>query len=371
LTEAEPGQDSLELTMEVDHYPTDWSLAATPGRRATAEHGPPVDLILDREAVKKEMVMRAVAVSEYRADARLVEFDKPRPGPGQILVRVEAAGMNPMDRAIADGAFSEVFPATFPLILGVDVAGVVEAVGEGSGLYSIGDRVFGKILSPPLGASGAYADYAAIAADATVSAVPDGLSSDVAATLPTPGVTAFQLARSLEPSGAKTIAVVGAGGAVGGFLTQLLATAGARVLAVAFARQADRLRSYGAHEVLDATGAPVADQIRRAAPGGVDVLVDLVSDPEQFLVLANSVRSDGTAVSTRYVADLEALTKMGIRGLNFVVQATAGDLQAVAGLTVAGQLVPPPIRTVGLDDVADLLNSGGDGFDGKTIVRPS
>jgi hypothetical protein len=77
-------------------------------------------------------------------------------------------------------------------------------------------------------------------------------------------------------------------------------------------------------------------------------------------------------VSTRYVADLEALTKMGIRGLNFVVQATAGDLQTVAGLTAAGQLVPPPIRNVGLDDVADLLNSGGDGsFDGKTIVRPS
>ena len=221
--------------------------------------------------------------------------------PGQILVRVEAAGMNPMDRAIADGAFSEVFPATFPLILGVDVAGVVEAVGEGAGPYAIGDRVFGKILSQiPLGASGAYADYAAIATDATVAAVPDGMSSDVAATLPTPGVTAFPASPARpRPSGAKTIAVVGAGGAVGGFLTQLLATAGARVLAIAFPRQADRVRSYGAQEVLDATGAPVADQIRQAAPGGVDGLVDLVSDPEHFLVLANTVRSDGTAVSTQ------------------------------------------------------------------------
>src|SRR5271156_274781 len=126
--------------------------------------------------------MRAIAISEYRADARLGEHSKPTAGPGQVLVKVEAAGMNPLDKAIASGAFSEVKPATFPLILGVDVAGVVEAVGEGASPYAIGDRVFGKILSPPLGASGAYADYAAIATDATVAMVPDGLSSDVAAT---------------------------------------------------------------------------------------------------------------------------------------------------------------------------------------------
>ena len=107
--------------------------------------------------------------------------------------------MNPLDQAIASGAFSEVFPATFPLILGVDVAGVVEAVGDGPGPYSIGDRVFGQLLSPPLGSSGAYADYATIAADATVATVPDAVSSEVAATLPTPGVTALQLAVRSSP----------------------------------------------------------------------------------------------------------------------------------------------------------------------------
>lgn len=96
----------------------------------------------------------------------------------------------------------------------MDVAGVVEALGDGPGPYSIGDRLFGQLLSRPLGLSGAYADYAA---DATVATVPDGVSSEVAATLPTPGVTALQLARLLEPLARKTIAVVGAGGAVGGF----------------------------------------------------------------------------------------------------------------------------------------------------------
>jgi NADPH2:quinone reductase len=312
--------------------------------------------------------MRAIAVSEYRADARLVDLDKPSAGPGQVLLKIDAAGMNPMDQAIADGAFSEVFPATFPLIMGVDVVGVVEAVGDGAGAYAIGDRVFGKLLSPPLGASGSYADYAAVPADSSVATVPEKLSNEIAVTLPTPGVTALQLARSLEPAVGKTVAVVGAGGAVGGFLTQLLVASGARVLAVVWPRQADRVRSYGAHEIIDATA--VEDGIHRAAPDGVDVLVDLVSDAEQFSLRADAVRPNGTAVSTRYVGDINALAKKNIIGVNFVVQATATDLQTVAALAAAGELLPPPIRSVRLEDVPNLLNGESEVFDGKTIIRP-
>jgi NADPH:quinone reductase len=313
--------------------------------------------------------VRAIAVSDYRADARLGEHDKPKAGPGQVLVKVEAAGMNPLDQAIANGAFSDVLPATFPLILGVDLVGVVEAVGDGPGPCSIGDRVFGQLLSPPLGSSGAYAEYAAVAADAAVATVPDTLPSEVAATLPTPGVTALQLARSLEPLATKTIAVVGAGGAVGGFLTQLLVASGAEVVAVALPSQADRVRGYGAHEVIDGSATPT-DHIRRAVPNGVDVLVDLVSDPAQFALLTDIVRAGGIAVSTRYGADIGNLAKKNIRGVNFVVQMTAADLKTVAALTASGQLVPPPIRTVRFEDVPALLNAGGDGFDGKTVVRP-
>jgi NADPH:quinone reductase-like Zn-dependent oxidoreductase len=329
----------------------------------------PAAISNQRKSTTKEAVMRAIAVSEYRADARLGEHDKPAAGPGQVLVKVEAAGMNPLDLAIASGAFSEVLPATFPLIMGVDVAGVVDAVGDGPGPYAVGDRVFGQLLAPPLGSSGAYADYAVVAADATMATVPDTVPSDVAATLPTPGVTALQLARSLEPLAAKTIAVVGAGGAVGGFLTQLLVASGARVLAVALSPQADRVRGYGAQEFIDAAAAPT-EQIERAAPNGIDGLVDLVSDPEQFALLADAVSPGGTAVSTRYVADVDELAKKNIQGVNFVVQMTTADLQTVAGLTGSGELMPPPIRIVRLEDVPDLLNVGGNGFDGKTVVRP-
>ena len=279
--------------------------------------------------------MRAIAVSEYKADARLAEYDRPIVGPGQALIRVEAAGMNPLDQAIASGAFSELFPATFPLILGVDVVGVIEDVGRVPSPYGIGDRVFGQLLSPPLGASGAYADYTRIDADATVASVPDTLTSEVAAALPTPGVTALQLERLLEPSATKTIAVAGAGGAVGGFLTQLLATSGARVMAFTLPEQTDRVRGYGAHLVIDDTTVP-ADQLLRAAPSGIDALVDLVSDPGQFALLSDTVRPGGTAISTRYVADIESLAKKDIQGLNFVVEVTIADLQSVAALAASG-----------------------------------
>ena len=249
--------------------------------------------------------MRAIAVSEYRADARLVDLDKPSAGPGQVLLKVDAAGMNPMDRAIADGAFSEVFPATFPLIMGVDVVGVVEAVGDGAGAYAIGDRVFGKLLSPPLGASGSYADYAAVPADSSVATVPEKLSNEIAVTLPTPGVTALQLARSLEPAVGKTVAVVGAGGAVGGFLTQLLVASGARVLAVVWPRQADRVRSYGAHERSSTPRRWRMEFTERLQTGSMSWWTWLVTPsssrcvPTRSVLTARRFRRDTWATSTR------------------------------------------------------------------------
>jgi NADPH:quinone reductase len=314
----------------------------------------------------REEVMRAISVPEYRADARLGEHEKPTAAPGQVLVKVQAAGMNPMDQAIASGFFSERVPAIFPLILGVDLVGVVESVGDGTGLHSIGDRVFGQTFRP--GSSGAYADYAAVAADA-MAIVPEAVSSEVAASLPTPGVTALQLARTVEPVAGKTIAVVGAGGTVGGFLTQLLVASGATVLAVTLVPQAARVLSYGVQEVFHATGRPAAD-LRRAAPDGVDALIDLASDPEHFAVLADTVRSGGVAVSSRYAGDLDALAKKNIEGVNFAVQMTTADLRNVAALTAVGLLLPPPIRTVPFEDVPGLLNGVGDAFDGKTVLQP-
>ena len=95
----------------------------------------------------------------------LTEVPDPQPGPGQVLIKVDAAGMNPMDRTIADGGFKEMMPASFPLVLGADLAGIVEAVGDGAGRFLPGEEVFGQLLIAPLGSAGTYAERVAVGED--------------------------------------------------------------------------------------------------------------------------------------------------------------------------------------------------------------
>src|SRR6202171_6710269 len=98
--------------------------------------------------------MRAVTVSEYGGAPALTDMPDPHPGPGQVLIKIQAAGMNPMDRNLANGAMKAATPASFPFILGSDLAGVVEAVGEGAAKVKAGEAVVGPLLIAPLGQIG-------------------------------------------------------------------------------------------------------------------------------------------------------------------------------------------------------------------------
>ena len=109
--------------------------------------------------------MRAVTVTEYGATPAVAEMPTPQPGAGQVLIRLHAAGMNPMDRALASGAWKPM-PATFPMVLGVDGAGVVEQLGPGASRFSVGDDLFGQLLIAPLGSAGTYAEYVAVTENA-------------------------------------------------------------------------------------------------------------------------------------------------------------------------------------------------------------
>jgi hypothetical protein len=160
----------------------------------------------------------------------LAEVPTPQPGPGQILMKMRAAGMNPMDRTLASGDWQPA-PATFPMVLGADGEGVVESVGEGTKRFSRGDDLFGQLLIAPIGSAGTYADYVVVTEDAPLARVPDGLDPVLAAALPTSGGSALALVELLEPLNGKTVLIVGAGGGVGSFSTQLAANAGGRVIA--------------------------------------------------------------------------------------------------------------------------------------------
>lgn len=310
--------------------------------------------------------MRAVTVNEYGGTPEVAEVPTPQPGPRQVLMKMRAAGMNPMDRTLAAGAWQPA-PATFPMVLGADGAGVVEAVGEDATRFSPGDEVFGQLLIAPIGSAGTYAEYVAVTEDAPLAPVPNGLDAVLAAALPTAGGTGLAVVDLLGPLSGKTVLIVGAGGGVGSFATQLAANAGARVIANVRSDAADRMRGYGAAETIDHTETPLADAVRRAHADGIDALIDLVNDAEGFAVLASLVRPGGTAVTTQYVADPEALAKAGVTAINFALQESPELLERVADAVANGSIAPPPITRIPLEQAPAAL-SPGQHADGKTVI---
>jgi NADPH2:quinone reductase len=316
--------------------------------------------------------MHAVAVNRYGAEPAVVELPEPQAGQGQVLIRVRAAGTNPMDRKISDGAWKAQMAGTFPLVLGSDFDGVVVAVGDEDSGFSPGEELFGQLLIPPLGSAGTYAEYVAVPEDASVARVPDGLDSVTAAALPTAGATALEIVESLLPLSGRTVLIAGAAGGVGSFATQFAANAGAHVIAGARAGATDRMRGYGAAEVVDYTTVSVPDAVRQTHPDGIDALIDVANDADGFATLAALVRPGGTAVSTVYVADVDALAAAGITGVNFVVRVSPDVLERLADAVVAGRIVAPPITRIALDDVPSTMNSlRADGADGKTVITLS
>src|SRR4051794_24383804 len=223
--------------------------------------------------------MRAVIVSEYGGSPHVEDLPPPEVQAGQVLIEVLAAGMNPGDRQIAAGSWESIMPATFPMILGADVVGTVEQVGEGSERFSVGDEVFGQLLIPPLGSTGTYAEYVAASEDSPLARVPAGVEPAVAAAVPTTGMTGLGIVESLEPLTGKSMLIVGAGGGVGSFATQFAVEAGARGIAKVRVAKEGRMRRYGVREIGGHTAAPPPQQGERGDPDRIDALGDPAPDP--------------------------------------------------------------------------------------------
>ena len=312
--------------------------------------------------------MRAVVVSEYRGTAGAVDLAVPDPQPGQILIRVVAAGMNPVDRALADGAWEAVMPATFPMVLGVDVAGIVEEAGEGTTQFAVGEAVMGQLLVAPLGSSGTYAEFVAVSADATLARIPSGLNAVTAASAPTAGMTGLAMVDAVAPLESKTVLIVGAAGGVGSFVTQFAVNAGAHVIANVRADNASRMTAYGAAETVDHTTGPLREQVARAHPDGIDVLIDLANGADEFAHLAELVRGGGIALTTLYVADADALAAAGVTAINFQVPSSPELLERVAAALATESIVPPPINRISLEQAPAAFAGENGSFDGKTVI---
>ena len=314
--------------------------------------------------------MRAVVLRDFGAEPELTELPAPEPGPGEILVRVHAAGMNPFDWKVGDGALRGVVDHAFPLVMGSDGAGVVEAVGEGVETFRPGDRVYGQFMKVALG-RGSYAEQTVAPADGKLAAIPEGLSFTVAAALPTASVAAYQAveAAGLEPG--RTILINGASGGVGQSAVQFAADTGAHVVATGPGDLADHLRDLGADEVVDFTRGPTAEQVASAHPEGVDAVLDLVSTPGQAEPLVNLLKEGGVAISTNGALDVDAMAARNLRGVNFYSDATPEALATVAGLAATGRLRVTIDAEVPLAEAPAAVAQARAGHArGKTVILP-
>jgi NADPH2:quinone reductase len=314
--------------------------------------------------------MRAIAVPDIGGTPTLVDLPAPSPGPDEVLIQLTAASLNPADMSVADGLLS--LPTTRPLILGTDGVGRVVEVGASVTGFAPGDVVHGQFFDAPLG-RGTFAEYAVIAESPSHGAlrrVPAGLSADVAAALPTAGMTALGIVEYLDLGPGRSILIVGATGGVGVFAVQLAAARGAEVIATARADADEWIRGLGASQTIDYATDDVAESVRKTHPDGVDVFLDLTRDRSRFGTYTALVRDGGFALSATNTASPELLASERITVINYMMQDKPGLLARITDEVAAGRISVPIERTIALDQVPEALaRYAVGGARGKTVVR--
>jgi NADPH:quinone reductase-like Zn-dependent oxidoreductase len=305
---------------------------------------------------------RAVRFDEYGGvDVLYVgDVDPPRPGPGQLLVRVKAAGINPGEAKIRRGMMHERFPATFPSGQGSDLAGVVEQVGEGASGFSVGDEVLGFTHN-----RASQAELVVVGAGDVVRKPPN-VTWEVAGALYVVGVTAWAAVGAVDLSAEDTVVVSGAAGGVGSLVVQLARRTGARVIGLASERNHEWLRS---HDVTPVTyGDGVEDRIREAAGGTPDAFIDTIGEGYVDLALELGVRPE--RIET--IADFAAAQQHGTQMAGSMSpDDPAGALAGLAALIDRGELEIPIAGVYPLEQVRDAFREVEHGHThGKIVLVP-
>jgi NADPH:quinone reductase-like Zn-dependent oxidoreductase len=288
----------------------------------------------------------------------VVDVPAPVPGPGQVLVRVKAAGINPGEAKIREGLLHELWPATFPSGQGSDLAGVVDQLGDGVEGWAVGDEVIGFVDN-----RSSQAELVVVEAE-NVTARPPGVPWPVAGGLFVVGTTAYATVRAVSASSGDTVVVAAAAGGVGSITVQLAILAGATVIGLASERNHTWLKDLGVIPVSYGDG--VEQRIADAAGGAIDAFIDLAGG---YVQLALDLGVKPERVDT--VVDFGAGQRYGVKTEGTAAAANAGVLAELATLIDEGKVDVPIARVYPLEQVREAFRELEQGHTrGKIVLEP-
>jgi len=295
--------------------------------------------------------MKALALESFDVPAAVIDVADPVAGAGEVSISIDAASVNAFDVGVAAGFMKDYMSYEFPAVIGSDVTGTIESIGDGVEGFSIGDRVFGMMGMKGAIHDGSFAERATPQA-ASVAIAPEGLSDVDAGSLAVAGTTAMSAVDAVDPGEGRRVLIVGATGGVGTFAIQLAKLRGAHVIASVRPGDEGFVTDLGADETVDYTGDVVA-AIRERHPDGIDAVIDAVNrEPGPFAALAGVVRRGGNATSVVGGAG-ESSEISGVSVSN--VGGNPAHLLSLADLVVNGKLRVAIRRTYALADAAQAL----------------
>ncbi|MEI6001050.1 NADP-dependent oxidoreductase [Paraburkholderia bengalensis] len=313
--------------------------------------------------------MRAIQQTEWGSldSMKLVEVPRPEPLPTEVLVRIKAVGVNPIDYHTAVGR-GYMNALTLPHIPGWDISGIVEEVGFGTTRFKVGDEVFGFPRFPR--AVGGYAEYAA-APSRQLALKPANMSFEEAAAIALAGLTAWQMLADVAEVGPGTkVLINGAAGGVGHLAVQVAKSLGAYVVGVARKEKHELVRKLGADRLIDYTTSVVTDEITDA-----DVVIELAGG-DATIPMLKALRKGGLLISARKLPNIaeiqEAAAKLGVRGSSFVAEPDYVALENLAGLIHHGSLKVEVSSVLPLERAIEALEKIPQGhLVGKTVLKVS
>ena len=306
--------------------------------------------------------MRTIAMTGFDSAPTLTDLEVPEPAEGEVRVRVRAASVNGFDLAVAAGYTKDFMEHRFPLVLGKDFAGGVDAIGPGVTGYAVGDRVFGTVTKPYLG-DGSFAEYVTVPTAVGLAPLPEGISFTDAAALGLAGTAAQGVIEgaALEPG--NTIVVIGATGGVGNQVVQLAAAAGARVIATAHTdAERELVARLGAHATVDHTG-DLSSQVREIAPDGVDAVAHLAGDPSAVALVRDGGRFVSTLVQSPDQVPTQTATVIPV-----YANPTREILDELGRAVATGQITVTVQQVFPLQQAHAALAAFGQGTLGKLVI---